>query len=134
MILLNRWHSPDAEGACLDSIEVNQTVWYQQCEYQLQGAVVHLGPSPDSGHYVAIARHQQGREEWWIYDDADRRIATPEQVSTLENPYKGYAGYGNMQSYIVVYELVHVKLHLGTLRNGAEFWRCEEEFRAHKYI
>ena len=67
--------------------------------------MVHLGHLPSSGHYVAIARHKQGREEWWIYDDDDRRIAKPEQVSTLEDPHKGYEGYGNMRSYIVIYEM-----------------------------
>ena len=45
----------------------------EQASYQVNGAVLHYGPTPDSGHYICALLEDQS---WWIKDDSNppRRI------------------------------------------------------------
>ena len=61
---------------------------------------MHLGTSLDSGHYIAIARHDIDNGKWWVYNDTQRRLATDAEHSTLT--IFGHAGA--MNSYIMLYE------------------------------
>ena len=51
----------------------------QGVTYQLQAAVLHYGDTPNSGHYVAAARHGSGAAPFFVYDDAVRK-ALPESL------------------------------------------------------
>lgn len=44
----------------------------RSCEYQLTGAVLHLGQSPTSGHYTAFVRKPTNgkRDQWFCMDDS----------------------------------------------------------------
>ena len=101
MVVLNRWLNQ--RHANLDSIDANESVVFLGHRYSLCGTVVHLGNTPNSGHYVAVTKHVQGTEHWWIYNDSVQKPADYDQVSTMQN-YYGTPG-GNMQSYILLYEL-----------------------------
>ena len=97
---LNRWTEPGVENAVLHSIEASRSVRLKDRSYSLCASVCHLGPNPNSGHYVAVTRHPTRTGEWWLYDDAHRDLATDEQVSTLCS----YGPWGPMQCYVLVYE------------------------------
>ena len=100
ILSLNRWAGVGATNAILHSIEANRVLVFKDHRYQLCAVVCHLGGSPNSGHYVTVARHPTHHGEWWLYDDWRRVIATDEQVSTVCT----YRGSGAMQSYILLYE------------------------------
>ena len=100
VIYLNRWSGEGVEGALLCPIQVSKIVHFRKQAYTLCGAVSHLGPSPFSGHYIAVTRHATNTGEWWLYDDEHRMQATEAQVSTMCS----YGSWGPMQSYILVYE------------------------------
>ena len=80
---------------------VTETISFKGRVYNLCSVVVHLGKSPRSGHYIAIARHTVANGQWWLYDDANRREARPDEVATTAT----YRNYGCMKSYVLFYQL-----------------------------
>ena len=64
--------------------------------YCFKSAVVHLGASPDSGDYIAVAKHG---DHWHLYDDVVRSRALDAQIST-STMYNGLP----MKTYILFYE------------------------------
>ena len=56
---------------------LNDSFNLQGVTYQLQAAVLHYGDTPNSGHYVAAARHGSGATPFFVYNDALRQ-ALPE--------------------------------------------------------
>jgi ubiquitin carboxyl-terminal hydrolase 5/13 len=66
-----------------DRVSLDHTCWGASSEdtlYQLVGAIVHLGSSTSSGHYVA-----------YIYDNSRWILFNDEKVSIAESPYLGQA-------------------------------------------
>ena len=102
MIQLNRWNSIGDVGALLHPVEANETIRFHADAYVLDSVFVHLGDNVNSGHYVAIARHGTNHGTWWLYDDARRVIATPDQISTTAL-YRSGRGYEQMKSYVLFY-------------------------------
>ena len=109
MVSLVRWVNHFEEViALLHPVEATENLRFRGVRYDLCAVVVHLGDSPNSGHYMIVARHRTGDAEtpgiahhWWLYDDSRRVMATPEQVATTCN----YQGWKTMQSYVLLYEL-----------------------------
>lgn len=57
-------------------MRLDETVVVEAVTYALRGVVFHSGPSPASGHYVAVVRHGLDAEPYFLYNDA-RRQAVP---------------------------------------------------------
>ena len=68
--------------------------------YDLRSLVAHLGTDLNSGHYLAIARHDTDNGRWWLYNDKERKEATDAQRSTLTC----FRDYRSMKSYVMFYE------------------------------
>ena len=100
LLNLNRWTGHGIDEAIVHSIEANRSLRFRNQSYDLCATVCHLGPAPDSGHYIAVARHPTSHGVWWLYDDSRRVIATDAQVSSLCS----YRGWGPMQCYVLLYE------------------------------
>ena len=99
-IALNRWATHTRGGALLHPVAANPNITFKTQSYSLRSGVIHLGPTPNSGHYIAVSRHDTANGQWWLYDD-DRRVeAKPQEVSTLGN----YRAFGAMQRYALFYE------------------------------
>ena len=81
-------------------VQTPDTLHYGDDLYDLRSLVVHLGTSLDSGHYIAIARHDTDNGKWWVYNDTQRRLATDAERSTLTT----FGHSGAMKSYIMLYE------------------------------
>ena len=73
---------------------------FQGHQYDLRSVIVHLGTSLHSGHYIALTKHETDTGTWWLYNDANRREATREQVATTG----GLRGWKTMKSYVLLYE------------------------------
>ena len=83
------------------SVEATEALDFQGQPYDLRSVVVHLGPSVHAGHYFAVTRHATDTGTWWLYNDAERREATPEQISIVGLwPRTG----DQMKSYVLFYE------------------------------
>ena len=65
VIGLKRWVAGGA-AAVLDPIEATQSVQLMEHEYNLCAVVVHVGSTPNTGHYITIARHQTNEGTWWM--------------------------------------------------------------------
>ena len=102
VIQLNRWSSAHAAGALLHPVEANATIQFHGITYDLQSVVVHLGATPDSGHYITVARHETNNGNWWVYDDSRRVHADDAQITTLAM-YSFGGGMAQMKSYILFY-------------------------------
>jgi ubiquitin C-terminal hydrolase len=102
LLQLNRWNTAHASGALLHSVEANEIVTFHAQTYILQSVVVHLGDRPNSGHYIALARHATDHGTWWLYDDARRVIARPDQIRTTAL-YPWWRGLVQMKSYVLFY-------------------------------
>ena len=102
LIQLNRWNRAHAGGALLHPVEANEIVYFHTQPYVLQSVVVHLGERPNSGHYIALARHETNHAMWWLYDDARCVIATPDQIRTTAL-YPWGRGHVQMKSYVLFY-------------------------------
>ena len=100
LVQLVRWCGHLIHEAILHSIDASQTLRLKNMTYGLRGVVCHLGPTPNSGHYICIVRHETEHGDWWLYDDAVCSLATASQVATLCD----HPPYGNMQSYVLLYE------------------------------
>ena len=98
MLVLNRWSSQ--YGASLHTIKANAYVYFHGRRYRLVSTVCHLGPSPTSGHYIAVTTTDTEGDDWYVYDDDARFCADPSHISTECQNYKGW---GQMQSYILMY-------------------------------
>ena len=101
MVVLKRWG--DSGEVNLECICADPYITFHGNVYRLCGVVVHLGASKDSGHYVAVTKHGQEEQDWWLYDDQSRKLASDDQASTMQNEYQFW---GNMKSYILLYEIV----------------------------
>ena len=66
-----------------------------------KSTVCHLGPSANSGHYIAVVRHGDQTNKCYVYDDAMSHPATTLQISIECFDYKLL---GALQSYILIYE------------------------------
>ena len=97
MVSLNRWNN--AGAALLHPVEATQELSYQSQTYHLKSVVVHTGASAHSGHYWCVSKHPTPTGDWWMCNDADRRIATQKQVATL-----GTHRSQSQQSYVLFYE------------------------------
>ena len=102
LIQLNRWNRAHADGALLHPVEANEIVYFHTQPYVLQSVVVHLGERPNSGHYIALARHETNHGTWWLYDDARCVIATLDQIRTTAL-YPWGRGHVQMKSYVLFY-------------------------------
>ena len=81
-------------------VQTPDTLHYGDDLYDLRSLVVHLGTSVNSGHYIAIARHDTDNGKWWVYNDTQRRRATDAERSTLTT----FGLSGAMKSYTMLYE------------------------------
>ena len=82
-------------------VETREHLEFQGQSYRLRSVVVHVGASLDGGHYFTVARHDTNNGTWWLYNDGERREATPTQVSTVGlRTRRGEA----MKSYVLFYE------------------------------
>lgn len=63
----------------------------EKVQYQLSAVVVHIGPRPDSGHYICIARRFDG--QWLKFDD--------DKVSEL-----GEEAHLDLQAYMLLYNRI----------------------------
>ena len=61
--------------------------------------IVHLGTSQDSGHYVALVRRESTGAPWWLYNDDERRQATPGEVACRDRFHEEA-----MKVYVLFYE------------------------------
>ena len=100
VLTLKRWDLLGDAAALLHPVFANPTLMCAGLLYDLYSTVVHLGPSPNSGHYIAVVRHDTDAGVWWIYDDTKRaaRAASWHEVTT----FCEYGGQ-NMQAYILFY-------------------------------
>ena len=57
-------------------------------EYHLIGVIEHLGPSSNSGHFIAVCKHFDDR--WYMFSD-----------SSIDGPHKNYEQYG--EPYLLFY-------------------------------
>ena len=102
-LCLNRWVvQSDGIRALLHAVSVDERVVFHGRSYSLSAVVVHLGSSPQSGHYICIARHETASGRWWVYDDDRRLEARPEEIATDTR----YRGREQMKSYVMFYELM----------------------------
>jgi len=105
LLFLDRWVDEEIGGQrrrrrnLLHAVEASREVDFHGSQYDLQSVVIHVGPDPNHGHYVAIAKHATANGDWWLYDDAIRRVATDAQVSTVGQRLLA----GDMQSYALFY-------------------------------
>jgi hypothetical protein len=105
LLFLDRWMDEEISGQrrrrrnLLHAVEASREVDFHGSHYDLQSVVIHAGPSPNHGHYVAIAKHATANGDWWFYDDAIRRVATDAQISTVGQRMLA----GDMQSYALFY-------------------------------
>ena len=98
-INLKRW--ADGGGKTLQHhVHTNHRVTIATHSYYLRSIVVHLGESPTSGHYVTIAYHATADGNWWLFNDAERRPATREEINCTTRINEKI-----MKSYILFYEL-----------------------------
>ena len=81
-------------------VATTEVLDFQGHLYDLRSVVVHLGDSIEFGHYIALARHDTNTGTWWLYNDAERKEATREQVATTV----GFRHYAVMKSYVLFYE------------------------------
>jgi len=82
-------------------VEATQVLDFQGNTYDLCSAVVHLGESVHSGHYITLAKHSTSNGLWWLYDDGERREAKPAQLSTTTLYERSL---DLMKSYVLFYE------------------------------
>jgi len=50
-------------------MRVNEEVMVGGRAYALRGLLLHSGGRPTAGHYVAVARHGEGSEPYFLYND-----------------------------------------------------------------
>ena len=98
---LTRWSTHENDGMIWHPVEATEHREIRGFHYDLYAAVVHLGNTPQSGHYITIARHRTRDAEWWIYNDAVRLIATEDERRTT--CIYGPTGQ-QMKSYAFLYE------------------------------
>ena len=98
MVCLNRWADP--ARPLLHHVDATEALEFADETYKLRAVVSHLGQSPDHGHYVAVTRHDASNGAWWLYNDALRRRATPEEISTSAT----FEGCGQTKSHVLLYE------------------------------
>ena len=100
MLCLKRWEWGRDEPLA-HTVEPLDPLIHGGATYRLRSGVIHLGASADAGHYIAVAKHATPGDSWWLYDDADRRLATPAQVQASGS----YHRCGRrMKLYLVMYE------------------------------
>ena len=100
LLCLKRWEW--GREAPLDhAVEPSDPLIHGGATYRLCSGVIHLGANARAGHYIAVAKHTTPGGLWWLYDDADRRLATPEQVRA-SGVYRGR----RMKLYLVMYERI----------------------------
>lgn len=101
MVVLNRWKNHHSDGGLLHAVAADRILRFRGVCYDLCATMVHLGESPMSGHYIALARHRTRDATLWGYDDQRRVTAMPEEVAPTCSDYRGL---GQMQSYVLLYE------------------------------
>ncbi len=55
------------------AMRMDEVVALESATYNLQGIIYQYGDTPTGGHYVAVARHGNGPEPFFVYNDAYRR-------------------------------------------------------------
>ena len=89
-----------AERCVQHLVTPTEVLDFQGHLYDLRSFIVHFGESIQSGHYIALAKHETDTGTWWLYNDNERREATREQVATNAS----FRRYGQMKSYVLFYE------------------------------
>ena len=56
-------------------------------KYSLLGAIVHIGPSSMSGHFIAYCRGIKDKENWYKLNEAEVSKATFQELKTIGMPY-----------------------------------------------
>ena len=82
-------------------VETKDVLDFQGQLYDLRSVIVHLGTSVHAGHYFTVARHETNTGTWWLYNDSERKEATPEQVTTTGIWTRSGE---QMKSYVLFYE------------------------------
>ena len=82
-------------------VETKDVLDFQGQLYDLRSVIVHLGTSVQAGHYFTVARHETNTGTWWLYNDSERKEATPEQVTTTGIWTRSGE---QMKSYVLFYE------------------------------
>ena len=108
LVCLKRWELIFVDGVlqeerCLNhDVRASDPLVHGGQTYRLCSSVLHLGSNPNSGHYVAVARHETTSGSWWLYDDQlERWLASTEQVEATGR----YAKCNRkMKSYLLFYE------------------------------
>ena len=92
---LKRWPPDDPNGLITTVVTPPRTLTFANLTYHLRSIILHRGATADGGHYVALM-HQpvNNRGEWWLYDDSQRKAATPADLATA----------ASWTSYVCFYE------------------------------
>ena len=88
--------------------------------YKLKGVITHLGPSGDSGHFIAYCRHRI-TNEWYRYNDSSV-VKLEDQINGYKNgtPYiLFYEGQDNTNNF--VYPEKYNKMNMNTNMNFNNF-------------
>ena len=59
------------------TMRLDEEIVVENLVYDLKGIVFHHGPTPDGGHYAAVARHGGRLGAFYVYNDACRRSLDP---------------------------------------------------------
>ena len=51
-------------------MRLDESISIDAATFTLHGAIFHSGPTPSSGHYVAVVRHGASGEPYVLYDDS----------------------------------------------------------------
>ena len=84
-ITLKRWESH--RTPLLHHVRPDAHISLGGCRYALRSVLIHLGSSPHGGHYITLAHHASNMCDWWLYNDADRRPATLDEIDCTSEAY-----------------------------------------------
>ena len=110
VLVLKRWRvTADGHGGhcqlCVPhGVRADRQLQVAGQGYDLKSSIIHLGSSPDRGHYIAVARHQTSGGDWWFYGDGTRRLASTEEILG-EGRYRSIR---DVKTYVLFYQMVRL--------------------------
>ena len=84
VLQFKRWLPSDLNAPLTAVLPPADHVDLQGTRYRLASFVCHVGASIQHGHYTACIRYPTSDVEWWLYNDAVTRAATPAELHTSE--------------------------------------------------
>ena len=80
LLQLQRWESEWTPAGLLyrripSCMSINDSITLGGARLQLKAVIFHQGVTPNGGHYVAVAKHGNGSNSFFLYNDALRREA-----------------------------------------------------------